>query len=444
MDKYKNKTIYRFVLRIVFFLVLTTLAYGELVNVCDFGAVGDGKSDNTTYFQDALDSLKNEGGIVFVPAGRYLIKGTLTIPPRVALEGISRNAPPRSSGGSVLLATFGKGSPEGKPFIMINTNSTICGLVIYYPEQIAANPPLPYPWTIRGHGDNCSIKNCLLLNPYQAVDFGTFPCGRHNIDGLYGRPLYRGLYIDKCYDVGRVSNVHFWPFWESGSKELRDFQEKNAVAFIIGRTDWQYMLNCFCLWYSIGYQLIKSPEQGTGNGNAVITNCGSDLGPVAVKVEEVQNHAGVSFVNCQLMGAVVLENTNHGPVKFTGCGFWGIEGADALIYNKSSGRTSFCNCQFYWWDRNNTGYPAILSQNGDLTVIGCEFGESGKPDIFLSKRVRSAVIIGNTFKTKKGIINKTSGKKTRIKNNIISYPPNHIPSRFNRKKLKEKINRWNQ
>ena len=27
-------------------------------------------------------------------------------------------------------------------------------------------------------------------------------------------------------------------------------------------------------------------------------------GPVAVKIEEVQNHAGVSFVNCQLMGAV--------------------------------------------------------------------------------------------------------------------------------------------
>lgn len=442
MAKFKKK--YFLALKIILLLVLITHGYGKVVNVGDFGAVGDGETDNTAYFQNALDSLKEEGGIVSVPTGRYLVKGTLNIPPGVALEGTFRNAPPRSLGGSVLLTTFGKGSPDEKPFIMLNTNSTLCGLVIYYPEQIAANPPLPYPWTIRGHGDNCSIKNCLLLNPYQTVDFGTYPCGRHNIDGLYGRPLYRGLYIDKCFDVGRVSNVHFWPFWESGSKELKAFQEKNAIAFIIGRTDWQYMQNCFCLWYSIGYQLIKSSEQGTGNGNAVLTNCGSDLGPVAVKIEEVQNHAGVSFVNCQLMGAVVLDNTNHGPVKFTGCGFWGIDSSDALVYNNSSGRTSFINCQFYWWDRNDSGYPAILSQNGDLTVIGCEFGELGKLDIFLSWRIRSAVIIGNTLRTKKGIINKAGRKKARIKHNIVSYPSYKIPPRPNKKKLKEKINQWNR
>lgn len=438
-----GKGSYFFTLKIVLLLALIIPGYGKVVNVCDFGAIGDGVTDNTAYFQRSLDSLKENGGIVFVPAGYYLVKGTLTIPPGVTLEGTFRNAPPRSLGGSVLLVVFGKGKPDEKPFIMLNTNSTLCGLVIHYPEQITANPPLPYPWTIRGHGDNCSIKNCLLLNPYQAVDFGTYPCGRHNIDGLYGRPLYRGIYIDKCLDVGRVSNVHFWPFWESQSKGLRTFQEKNGVAFIIGRTDWQYMLNCFCLWYSIGYQFIKSPEQGTGNGNAVLTNCGSDLGPVAVKVEEVQNHAGISFVNGQLMGAVILENTNHGPVKFTGCGFWGIEGADSLVYNKSSGRTSFFNCQFYWWDRNSTGYPAVLSQNGDLTVIGCEFGDLDKLDIFLSKRVRTAVIIGNTFRTKKGIINKT-GRKARIKNNVFSFPPNRIPRGLSKKKLRQKIKEWNR
>lgn len=430
------------VLITILLLVVIIPGHARIINVCDFGANGDGVTDNTTFFQLALDSLTHEGGILSVPSGRYLVKGTLTIPPGVALEGTSRNAPPRSLSGSVLLTVFGKGNPDDTPFITLNTNSTLCGVVIHYPEQIAADPPLCYPWTIRGHGDNCTIKNCLILNPYQAVDFGTYPCGRHFIDGLYARPLYRGLYIDKCLDVGRVSNVHFWPFWESRSKELRDFQEKNGIAFIIGRTDWQYMFNCFCLWYGIGYQFIKSPEQGTGSGNALLTNCGSDLGPVALKVEELQNHAGISFVNGQLMGAVILENTSHGPVKFTGCGFWGIAGSDSLIYNNSSGRTSFINCQFYWWDRKGSGYPAILSRNGDIAVIGCEFGDLDKLDIFLSRRIRSAVITGSTLRTKKGIINK-AGRRARIKSNMFSYPANRIPRRPSKKNLKQKIKEWN-
>jgi hypothetical protein len=160
-------------------------------------------------------------------------------------------------------------------------------------------------------------------------------------------------------------------------------------------------------------------------------------------VEETQNHAGISFVNGQLMGATVLDNTNHGPVKFTGCGFWGIEDTDSLVYNKSSGRTSFVNCQFYWWDRKNAADPAILSQNGDLTVMGCEFGEYGKLDIFLSNRVRSAVITGNTFRTKRGVINRSEGWVT-VKTNIVSYPPNKTPRRPGRKKLKPKIKEWNR
>jgi hypothetical protein len=438
-----GKRNHQFLFPVFFLSMLVSLSYGKIVKVTEFGAVGDARTDNTLYFQNALNSVKDGGGIVTVPAGQFLIKGTLIIPPGVTLEGTSRNAPPRDLVGSILLTVFGKGKPEEDPFILLKANSTLCGVVIFHPEQRSRGKPYSYPWTIRGHGDNCSIQNCLLLNPYKAVDFGTYPCGRHNINNLYARPLYRGLYIDKCYDVGRATNIHFWPFWESEAKDLRDFQEKNAIAFVIGRTDWQYMLNCFCLWYAIGYRFIKSPEQGTGNSNVNLTNCGSDLGPVAIKVDEVQNHAGISFVNSQLMGAVILENSNHGPVKFTNCGFWGIETTESLVYNRSAGRTSFSNCQFYWWDRAKDIHPAILSQNGDLTVIGCEFGELNLVDIFLSKNIRSAIIMGNTLRTKRGIINR-AGRKARIKNNIFSYRGYQIIRVLNQRKLRQKIKDWNQ
>ena len=100
--------------------------------------------------------------------------------------------------------------------------------------------------------------------------------------------------------------------------------------------------------------------------------------------------------------------------------------------------STLCGLVIYYPEQNDSCYPAILSQNGDLTVMGCEFGELGKLDIFLSWRIRNAVIIGNTLRTKKGIISKAGRKKTRIKNNIISYPSFKIPPRLSKKKLKEK------
>ena len=49
------------------------------VNVRWFGAVGDGVTDDTKALQDALSSLGNSGGLVFVPAGTYLFNETLVI-----------------------------------------------------------------------------------------------------------------------------------------------------------------------------------------------------------------------------------------------------------------------------------------------------------------------------------------------------------------------------
>ena len=43
------------------------------VSVTSFGAAGDGARDDTTSFQNAIDSLPSAGGTVYVPAGTYVI-----------------------------------------------------------------------------------------------------------------------------------------------------------------------------------------------------------------------------------------------------------------------------------------------------------------------------------------------------------------------------------
>ncbi|MGQ9790558.1 MAG: hypothetical protein ACUVR7_07850 [Armatimonadota bacterium] len=114
--------------------------------------------------------------------------------------------------------------------------------------------PAPYPWTIRGIGNNCALVDVLLVTPYQGIDFGTYPAGRHFIRNVGMEALYRGLYIDQCCDIGRVENLHIWPFWEVWQTPLKQFMEREAIAFIIGRTDWEYMSNCFCIGYKVGFQ----------------------------------------------------------------------------------------------------------------------------------------------------------------------------------------------
>ncbi len=60
----------------------------DLVSVKDFGAVGDGLSDDTIAIQNALGSH----GAVFVPEGTYLVSSTITISERQSLIGAGQKS----------------------------------------------------------------------------------------------------------------------------------------------------------------------------------------------------------------------------------------------------------------------------------------------------------------------------------------------------------------
>lgn len=57
-------------------LVMTTLSENYF-NVCEFGAVADGNTDDTAAIQACLDKAQQEGGTAYFPHGKYKIEGTL-------------------------------------------------------------------------------------------------------------------------------------------------------------------------------------------------------------------------------------------------------------------------------------------------------------------------------------------------------------------------------
>lgn len=411
--------------------------YSQDVRAC--GARGDGTTDDTAAFQAALDTAyQSGGGRVLVPPGRYLIASHLRVPRDVTLEGVF-TAPPTTPwrtdtpdgrtqlAGSVLYAVAGAGEPDGTPFIQLDSNAALKGVAVFYPEQTDTNPPVAYPWTIssslRG-ADNCAILDVLLINPYQAVDFGGRATGRHMIRNLNAAPLYRGVFIDHCLDVGRVENVHLWPFW-GATGPANEFRLEEGKAFVIGRTDWQHVTNCFCIGYETGFQFVRSCSSHPayqGAGNALIVGGGADLCNRAVHVVELMGHAGVRFVNSQIYGDIIVEESNHGPVQFTACGLFGSTyGANgvSLASIAGGGKVSFTDCHIHCIDPRATPRPLIHAKAGRLQVRGCEIldGHAPRDHVVLDPGVNYAIISDNTSRAPFTVINNAQGK-TVIRDNI--------------------------
>ena len=59
----------------------------DSISVKDFGAIGNGTTDDTTAIQAAIDATVATGQQLFFPAGQYLVTNTLNIPPYTNLRG---------------------------------------------------------------------------------------------------------------------------------------------------------------------------------------------------------------------------------------------------------------------------------------------------------------------------------------------------------------------
>ena len=314
------------------------------------------------------------GGTVYAPPGRYLFRGVLNVPVGVTLRGSytcvpshtgfkDRTQPKPGDDGTALLATAGKGKEDGDPFITLNTNSSVAGLVIYYPEQVTDAVPIAYPWTIVMRGKNPAAFDLELLNPYQGIDATRNE--RHNVRNICGQPIWRGLWVDAIYDIGRIENVHFNPWWV-GRGPLYDWQTQNGEAFIFGRADWEYVLNTFCFGYHVGYKFVHT---ATGDCNGNFLGIGADDCNRAVLVEQSAPY-GLLIANGEFTSfhgddptMVEVKDTNRGVVRFTNTAFWGPSNQIAKIAGR--GVVGFTDCTFVQWRKDRAAIQVFVGQRLD-------------------------------------------------------------------------------
>ncbi|MBE6661124.1 MAG: hypothetical protein E7605_06945 [Ruminococcaceae bacterium] len=249
-------------------------------NVLSFGATGNGLTDDTDAFKDAIAHLSKQGGTIFVPAGYYCLTETLTLPSNVALVGELEMG---TANGTVLCIYGGKGSTKpSESAIMMNHQSSVQNIAFWYPEQTIVNgQAIPYPPTISQCGsEGVTVRNVTFVNSYFALNYATlFSQASNSLQytrDIYGTCLNIGYYNTPSYDIGKLENFNFAPdYWlKSGlpgtpnAELLRTYMLRNSTGIILERIDWTYIADITVKGYRIGIQTSQDPQDlGTPNGH---------------------------------------------------------------------------------------------------------------------------------------------------------------------------------
>ncbi|MBP5274397.1 MAG: hypothetical protein ILO36_05630, partial [Abditibacteriota bacterium] len=424
----------------VFCSLLSGAAFCRDFNILDFGAVGDGKTDCTDAFEKAVAAARSiGGGNVIVPTGDYAVKGNITLYSGVGLIGTYNaiptdthpsSLPEKSCYGSVLLAYAGRNKPEDPAFItMKGNNVTLKGIIVKYPEWTPEDvPPVPYPPCVAGtEGNDHNVIDCLFVNPWEALHFDRV--GRVYVSNVSGYPQKRGLYIDRCYDVSRVENIHFWPFGVGyrHTDEYCKWIRENGVAFEFAKTDWQSCLNTFCFGYGVGY---KFTDHGSGGGCGNYIGIGADACSTCILVEATRC-AGIQITNGQIVPcesadahAVLIQKGVTDKVTLVNCGFWGnID--KAVEMNAPGGVVSVSDSHFAIWDVYNKNSSCIEINEGIGLIRGNTFRTNKEmPVVVIGKNVRSAVVTDNVSLKRFRVAN-MAGSSAVIRDNL---PPETFPA----------------
>jgi len=399
------------------------------LSVLSFGARTDGETDATAAFQATIDEAAKTGGVVEVPPGKYRIGGALEVKECVAVRGVNQGPMSiRPLKGTVILATGGRDDEAAPPLFNMLTASVVQGVTVYYPDQKPTDIR-PYPWTFHLSGDDCTIENVTLINSYNAIKTGPARQAeqrntvRHRIRSVVGCVLRRGIVVDFCSDIGRIENVqfhnHWWSHPETGGSwtPVWDYMAQHLEAFTFGRTDWEYVTNCFVFPAKVGYRFMET-EHGMSNGH--LTACGADQTQTAVLVEKAQS-MGWLITAGQFVAQpgpdpvhVRVAETFDSAVRFVNCSFWGPSTCIAAV--RGDGHVAFDNCTFDDWRSGSSDVAVVKVDSGRVQIGNCSFTippslrEAFHPSIELGADIAHAVVQGNNGRHGVRIIDRSGGK----------------------------------
>ena len=390
-----------------------------VVALTELNAPSSDQVDASTMIQNAIDVVADAGGgVVFLHEGIYRLEVPIVIREAVTLRGDW--TPPPGVKGTLLAVYSGRGEAEGTPAITMQRGAGLREVSVWYPEQNAENI-VPYPWSIRTCtqlvGNNHTIMNTTLVNPYQGFMTGPEFNELHTLRNVYATPLKTGIRIDMTTDIGRLIHVRFNPeVWaDSGlpgapasdtARNTLGLVLDDAVGIDMGRSDWEYIYDVSVQGYGVGMRIRQGKD---GGANAVMF--ASQFTKCVIGLELVSmNNMGLAATASTFEGSRYgLSSTQRfsNVAQFNASTF---SGGEKSVYIAGSPMMSFQNCTF-----ENT----IRSDGGGITILNSDFNFSGGSEtdaghIFLDELVAYNRILGNRYEGEPHITNHMLGGDSMI------------------------------
>ena len=291
-----------------------------------YNADSTGQQDVTNKLNAALKhALALGGGTVFLPAGKYRVTGTISIPEYVTLRGDWQNPDTGTEYGTVILADVKSEEATGDNSLFYLAGSAgVYGLTVYYPGQSLTNVK-PYPFTFyTGDQMLASVQYCTVINGYQGVGACALN-GVHEmftLDHFYGTFLKTGAELRNSSDVGTCQSVYVNPkYWAESPlnpaqvklADIQTYTRANTIGLLIGDLEWTEFTDIQIESCKYGVQITKGVRidfAGSFFGSS-IQNCGT-----AVKLDALDTRWGMTIANTTLGGSdYSLLNSSGGIVK---------------------------------------------------------------------------------------------------------------------------------
>ncbi len=363
-----------------------------------WNANGHDELDDTAALQQALDQAGQDGGgIVFVPGGNYIVRGTLSVPSGVELRGV-HDVPHHTMGSGSMLHVYPQ--PGQSPTVTVQSRTGLNGLSFSYPD-LRISDIKEYPFLIQGRGDDLYIVRVNCRNPFRFLDLKSYRCDRHYVDYLSGSPLKVGIAVGGGSVQGEVRNTqfnpHYWsrfdrsnPFFPRGRinfNTLWTYQKENLDAMWVGNCQGEVLFQNFV--YGSLYGIHFTQQDGQGPSDAVVHGHGTDGSKVGVFFE--QGNGRVDMINSELVAmssqnkvAIKLGADYSGTARLINTMVWGDPSTLALVENGS------LVLQGLHAQRHGNG---LQIEKGEVTAINVNFASRGN-QLTLGSPEAKATLIG--------------------------------------------------
>jgi hypothetical protein len=325
-------------------------------NVTDFGATGNGTTDDTLAIEAAIaaaapaSSLARTGNTVYFPAGTYLVTSTLTVPAGLVLQGSGWNTPGGQSNVFAGSWIFVEAGASFSPVTLSSNGGSVRDLGFNVPNQSTTTGPASAEPMITITGNNALVENVCLYNPYG----GIFINGgaQASIKRVFGQPIQFGIKIDNSKDTNYIDSIHFWVYWQDSNTPESTYQLANGTAIGLFRCDNPHISNVFAYNYNVGLSLSNSPN---GIPHKVhLVNADFDSCVTGIHINSPGAPGNIASI--QMTNVTIQAPTGSGVP--TGNGIWIEAGSAFAMVQASCLRVS------------QSGQSAIEIDAGDVNFYG--------------------------------------------------------------------------